>query len=711
MLETNLVVLASDLDAVLPNPLYGGTILLWSGPAKSIPAGWVLCDGANGTPDLRNRFIRGASGAGVVGEAGGSAVHTHLAAGHEHPVPALGHVHSIDTMDDISTDPAGDHTHEVGTAIGNSIHVDQLGFGGVTVAAEGHTHTLRTSRPAWHRHVLNIPGTGTVGTTSTNTISIDDSLVQSAGNLPPYYALCYIMKLPEKPSEGWIAAPGADLSSRVSALAQTTATLGSHLKSAVSGAVPLGLIAFWSGLSEALPESWEVCDGANSTPDLRNRFVLGASGSLVAGDEGGNLSHAHTTHAHSHQVTMPFHTHAIASVSTSTHILPGHTHTFGSGEGDSWPGDPSSDRYEKASLESHSHILSVAGAHSHPIALPATSTERKDAAGWTGLVDSSLVASGHLPPYLKLSYLMKREITAGSGALKFSPAITDTLSRVEALEKAATELSQAANQAALYTVPAGVIAIWPGTTDSVPTGWTLCNGLAGTPDLRGRFVLGAADAPGLTGGGTEHNHSLGLHSHTVSFPHIHGRPARELRTRTVIDSEHSILDYETGHVHSFLGFSDPVSLVNFGDDVWISGWMHGHDLGGETAHEHDVTMDQPLTAATSSLHSTSSEATYAAYEAEHLPPFRRMLFIMKTNAPPDAETQWVKCESIAVSAGQVRLTWPSVAGRRYAVEHTPTLVTVPFSCIASNLPAVLPRNLFVDDLRPPKGFYRLREEP
>lgn len=49
-----------------------GVIVLWSGNFGSIPAGWVLCDGTNGTPDLRNRFVFGANVTGDVGTTGGN---------------------------------------------------------------------------------------------------------------------------------------------------------------------------------------------------------------------------------------------------------------------------------------------------------------------------------------------------------------------------------------------------------------------------------------------------------------------------------------------------------------------------------------------------------------------------------------------------------------------------------------------------------------
>ena len=56
-----------------PTPLPAGTIVLWSGSIGSIPAGWVLCNGNNGTPDLRNRFVVGAGSTYSVDASGGSA--------------------------------------------------------------------------------------------------------------------------------------------------------------------------------------------------------------------------------------------------------------------------------------------------------------------------------------------------------------------------------------------------------------------------------------------------------------------------------------------------------------------------------------------------------------------------------------------------------------------------------------------------------------
>ena len=62
------------LDGAIAAAVPAGVIALWHGLASAIPAGWALCDGQNGTPDLRGRFVVGAGGeAYAVGDTGGAA--------------------------------------------------------------------------------------------------------------------------------------------------------------------------------------------------------------------------------------------------------------------------------------------------------------------------------------------------------------------------------------------------------------------------------------------------------------------------------------------------------------------------------------------------------------------------------------------------------------------------------------------------------------
>ena len=81
---------------------------------------------------------------------------------------------------------------------------------------------------------------------------------------------------------------------------------------AISGAnltgiagIPTGVIVLWSGAANAIPSGYVLCDGNNSTPDLRDRFVVGAGNNYSVNDTGG----ANT-------------------VTLSINEIPSHTHTY-----------------------------------------------------------------------------------------------------------------------------------------------------------------------------------------------------------------------------------------------------------------------------------------------------------------------------------------------------------------------------------------------
>jgi hypothetical protein len=97
----NLYGILGVVPTVAPSSVPAGCILLWSGSIGSIPAGFVLCNGSNSTPDLRDRFVVGAGSSYAVDATGGSAnsilpTHTHVATsvvtdpGHNHGVAGGG---------------------------------------------------------------------------------------------------------------------------------------------------------------------------------------------------------------------------------------------------------------------------------------------------------------------------------------------------------------------------------------------------------------------------------------------------------------------------------------------------------------------------------------------------------------------------------------------------------------------------------------------
>ena len=147
-----------------------GVIVMWSGTTDTIPPGWDLCEGSNGTPNLRNRFIFGSGENYAVGSTGGAATHTlttneipahthvqnshhHTQDGHRHRVLLRGS--SNDKMNNSYMDEGEDSVDEV------NIYTDY-------------------QAPAIHHNTAINQNTG--GGAEHN-------------NMPPYYVLAFIMKL------------------------------------------------------------------------------------------------------------------------------------------------------------------------------------------------------------------------------------------------------------------------------------------------------------------------------------------------------------------------------------------------------------------------------------------------------------------------------------------------------------------------------------
>lgn len=150
-----------------------GAILLWSGSVASVPAGWALCDGTNGTPNLTDRFIVGAGGAYAVGDTGGADSVTLTA----DQIPA--HTHGAGTL---ATSSAGAHQHsQIYYQQTASVGQSATGANNAGAATANYLSTSTGSAGA-HTHTV----TGSTGSAGSG---------QAHENRPPYYALAYIMKL------------------------------------------------------------------------------------------------------------------------------------------------------------------------------------------------------------------------------------------------------------------------------------------------------------------------------------------------------------------------------------------------------------------------------------------------------------------------------------------------------------------------------------
>lgn len=162
--------------------LPSGSVMIWSGSAATIPVGWLLCNGTNGTPNLLDRFVTGAGSTYAVGGTGGvttvtltqaqTPAHVHSFSGvtstngvHNHTVSDPTHTHTYNAPTGSGAAPFGSVLRGIVAAATDAV------FTGVTLASGGaHTHTFTTTS-------TSIGGDG------------------SHTNMPPYYALCYVMKI------------------------------------------------------------------------------------------------------------------------------------------------------------------------------------------------------------------------------------------------------------------------------------------------------------------------------------------------------------------------------------------------------------------------------------------------------------------------------------------------------------------------------------
>lgn len=149
--------------AFINNLFPTGIIAMWSGTIANIPLGWYLCDGNNSTPDLRNKFIIGAyldsSGAkttitGSNTQTGGSK--DAIVVSHTHTATDSGHTHTAAKWSGYAGGPAGSPIGWNGFVNTNSSEVTGSSTANISVS--------------------------TTGSSETN------------ANLPPYYALAFIMK-------------------------------------------------------------------------------------------------------------------------------------------------------------------------------------------------------------------------------------------------------------------------------------------------------------------------------------------------------------------------------------------------------------------------------------------------------------------------------------------------------------------------------------
>lgn len=152
----------------IPTSFVAGMIMLWSGTVATIPTGWLLCNGSSGTPDLRNRFVIGAHS-----DSGGVAKTTVTGS----PTLNLGSKDAtlVSHNHTASSSSENAHSHTYNESTGTVRPETNVFNSSVTV---GNSPSTTSTVPA-HNHAITV---NSAGSSATN------------ANLPPYYALAYIMK-------------------------------------------------------------------------------------------------------------------------------------------------------------------------------------------------------------------------------------------------------------------------------------------------------------------------------------------------------------------------------------------------------------------------------------------------------------------------------------------------------------------------------------
>ena len=222
-----------------------GVIVMWHGSVSDIPSGWALCNGGTYiapdgssvvTPDLRNRFIVAAGGSYSAGNRGGSSNHSHSVNIPSFSSSYVGnHSHWVDPPS-TSTSSVGNHSHRVDppststSYVGNHSHSysghtqssSDMGcnyysyypdgyndicdnhthyYSGSTNGSGGHSHSVNigafwSDGAGGHSHSVNIPGFSSSGSGGhSHSIDPPPTSTNSTSNIPPYYALVFIMKL------------------------------------------------------------------------------------------------------------------------------------------------------------------------------------------------------------------------------------------------------------------------------------------------------------------------------------------------------------------------------------------------------------------------------------------------------------------------------------------------------------------------------------
>ena len=362
-----------------------GSIMIWSGATNQIPAGWQLCDGTNGSPDLRDKFVIGAGNNYNVDDTGGSTTET--------------------------VNISGSDTVNISAS-------DNVTISGTTGTVQQTGGSAYTSMYSQANHTHSFSGSATVNITASDTVNISGS--DTVNTLPPYYSLCYIYCTAAGSNQTFIGLSDTPISH------SNGKWLQSNGSSLVWVDAPSG-----GGTTINNNADNRIITGSSSATELNAESSLTYDGNILSFSDDKKIRYGSN-----------FRMEMYADATTGYLKMP----ADGSG---AFP------------LEIHSgssEVIKIDDGNTQIL------TGIKDKDGDLGSAGQILSSTGTQVNWIDAP-------TGGSGG---------------------------------GNVAVGSIMIWSGAVSNIPTGWQLCDGTNGSPDLRDRFVAGAGNSYSVddTGGST-----------------------------------------------------------------------------------------------------------------------------------------------------------------------------------------------------------------
>lgn len=403
---------------------------------------------------------------------------------------------------------------------------------------------------------------------------------------------------------------------------------------------PIGVIAMFTGLNINVPSGW------TRETSLDGRFPYGASSGI--GATGGSTTHSHSVDTHTH--TNVSHYHVIGNIGYGGTI-------YATGSGNAVQAAPGSlqatvagvmttlnsasgNTTVNANLPAYRTVIFIrntaqtdlstsearwfavsGGTHDtnfsnvFPMGAPAGNNAGATggSATHTHTASASHTSVSHTHNGTAYCFVPGVSVYTGSGSTAFIQPF-DHYHTANITTNASTHgigcsgsTTSTNHEPPFYTLrvvsqtgdpPVGTIGIWLGSLSSIPLGWALCDGTAGTPNLVGRFIKGSSTA-GSTGGSTSHAHS----SISLSLAS----------------------NYTENNTHSFY-----FSLTHNAGGNTILG------ATGSAVQAETFSSSFSFGGSITTVYASGDAATVNASSVSHLPPYIQVAFIQKTanNTPP-----------------------------------------------------------------------------